>query len=275
MKSEHAAEIGISDLARLSRTTRSTLLHYDRIGLLKPAGRNEKNNYRYYRQKQIQDIRVISVFLNLGYKLSQISEIIKERTPDKICSIIQERDACIDDEIANLQTEKRMLKVLNDLICGGMAAERCAIHIEKLNSVSILLGPQIDYSDGKTTDDALVDFCNYAIKAQEQDPMHYPIWAVLSKEHLESRQFDRPDHFFFVTPAGLNERPAGTYLTGYTRGYYGQGASLYNSMLDYAEKHGLSVIGPAWETYPLNEISITEPDNYLIRISFMISNAVQ
>jgi len=37
----------ISDFAKYSRTTRDTLLHYDRIGLLSPATRGE-NNYRYY-----------------------------------------------------------------------------------------------------------------------------------------------------------------------------------------------------------------------------------
>jgi len=38
-------------------------------------------------------------------------------------------------------------------------------------------------------------------------------------------------------------------------------------MMTYIKENSLEICGPAYETYPLNEISIDNPENYLIRIS--------
>jgi effector-binding domain-containing protein len=59
-------------------------------------------------------------------------------------------------------------------------------------------------------------------------------------------------------------------VTGYTRGNYGQSAALYKRLLAYIEQHNLEICGPAFETYPLNEISISDPDRYLMRISITV-----
>jgi effector-binding domain-containing protein len=71
-------------------------------------------------------------------------------------------------------------------------------------------------------------------------------------------------------PDSPDKKPEGLYLTGYTRGNYGYTKELYTTLLAYAKEHDLKICGPAYETYPHNEISIPDPDNYLIRISITV-----
>jgi effector-binding domain-containing protein len=39
------------------------------------------------------------------------------------------------------------------------------------------------------------------------------------------------------------------------------------------DENGYEIAGPSWEMYPLNEISMTTPDNYLIKISISARRA--
>jgi len=51
----------VNEFADYSRTTKDTLIHYDKIGLLTPALRGE-NNYRYYSGGQLAVVNVIRIF---------------------------------------------------------------------------------------------------------------------------------------------------------------------------------------------------------------------
>ena len=63
----------ISALAREQGLSRSTLLYYDRIGLLRPQSRSEAN-YRYYgeEQRQRQRLRQIGALRAAGMTLEEI-----------------------------------------------------------------------------------------------------------------------------------------------------------------------------------------------------------
>ncbi|MDR0468518.1 MAG: MerR family transcriptional regulator [Peptococcaceae bacterium] len=70
----------ISDFAEFTRTTRDTLLYYDKIHLLSPAARGE-NQYRYYSSEQLALVNLIRTCQALGMKLAEIKELAVYRTP--------------------------------------------------------------------------------------------------------------------------------------------------------------------------------------------------
>jgi effector-binding domain-containing protein len=74
-------------------------------------------------------------------------------------------------------------------------------------------------------------------------------------------------------PDAPDRKPAGLYVTGYTRGYYGQSDALYKRIMAYIKENGLEICGPAYEMYPLNEISIPDPRSYLMRVSIEVNKA--
>src|ERR1044071_7203705 len=65
----------ISKLARAFGLSRSTLLYYDRIGLLKPSGRTGAG-YRHYSQKDFRRLQRICQFREAGLPLKDIARVL-------------------------------------------------------------------------------------------------------------------------------------------------------------------------------------------------------
>jgi hypothetical protein len=77
----------------------------------------------------------------------------------------------------------------------------------------------------------------------------------------------RPARFFSFDPKGHDQKAEGLYLIGYTRGYYGQTNDLPERMNTYAKKNGLIFSGAVYNIYLFDEISISDPEQYLLQVS--------
>ena len=76
-----------------------------------------------------------------------------------------------------------------------------------------------------------------------------------------------PVRFFSLDPNGTNIRAAGLYLVGYTRGYYGQTNSLPQRVQLFAKRKKLIFCRPVYNSYLFDEISISDPEQYLLQVS--------
>ena len=69
----------IGQLAAQSGLSRSTLIYYDRKGLLSPSGRSE-TNYRLYSNKDLEKLNLILTHRNGGLSLKEIAAILDSRS---------------------------------------------------------------------------------------------------------------------------------------------------------------------------------------------------
>jgi effector-binding domain-containing protein len=83
----------------------------------------------------------------------------------------------------------------------------------------------------------------------------------------------RPTRFFSLDPHGRDRRNAGQYLVAYNRGYYGEFGDLPQRLLAHARTNGLSFCGPLYIVYLLDEISMTDHNDYLSQIVVGVSQA--
>ena len=65
-------------LARQAGVSRDTLRHYERRGLLMPAGRTS-NGYRYYRPEALGRVRLVRAALSIGFSLEELARILRAR----------------------------------------------------------------------------------------------------------------------------------------------------------------------------------------------------
>jgi DNA-binding transcriptional MerR regulator len=86
--------------------SRSTLLHYDKIGLLKPSGR-DSSNYRVYTDDDISKLERICLYRSAGISLDQISTVINNNA--SITKFLDQRLSQIDDEIRILKEQKSII----------------------------------------------------------------------------------------------------------------------------------------------------------------------
>jgi DNA-binding transcriptional MerR regulator len=80
----------VGKLAKLAGVSVRTLGHYDYIGLLKPDS-VLPNGYRVYGQRSLLRLQQVLLFKELGFRLSQIREILDKPGFDTLKALLGHR----------------------------------------------------------------------------------------------------------------------------------------------------------------------------------------
>ena len=259
----------IKEFAEFSRTTRDTLRHYDKIGLLSPVSRGE-NNYRYYSNAQLAIVNVIHTLQESGMTLDKIKEFIDMRNPELTDKVFSHQIEKIDAIIEKWNSARKLLLTLQDSIRGTMHIDEDNVVIQFMPAKAIILGDLNDYSRGRNVYDALLSFYKAIHEKYPDLCLNYSVWGQFSEGRIKQFDWTWPDRFFFNNPGGYDRKPAAMYAIGYTRGGYGQSDKLYKRIIDYIDENGYEICGDAYEEYPLNEVCTTDNRNYLMRIMIMV-----
>lgn len=255
----------VSTFAKLSRTTRDTLHHYDKMGLISPALRGD-NQYRYYSHGQLAVINLIRTMQELGLSLAEIKELKDLRTPQRTDPMLLRQVDWIDAKIAELKSVRKLVLTLQKAIHSVADIDETLVTIKTLPAEAIVLGGVNDYSDGAGIYEALLKFYQYIATKHPKLNLNYPVWGMYSQERILAGDWNGPDRYYFYNPDGHDSRPAGLYAVGYARGGYGQSDELYARLLRSIDEQGYEVCGNVYEEYPLNEVCIADSSNYLIRV---------
>ena len=261
--------LSIAEFAKLSRTSRSTLLYYDKIGLLSPVSRRE-NNYRHYTHTQLAAVNQIRTCQALGMSLEDIKRIRKNQSPEMVSELLERQIKQIDEEIDTWISARKLLSTLKGIIDPLLTADKTGITVEYVPAEPIVLGRINEYGDSKNGFIALAQFYNYCNEKYPGLDLHYPVWAMLSEERVKNGDWRLPDRYYFYNPDGYDKRPAAYYAIGYTRGGYGQCSDLYKRLIAYINANGYAICGPAYEEYPLNELIYSSDEDYLIRLMITV-----
>ena len=97
----------VSKLARRCGLSRSTLLYYESIGLLKPAARSAAN-YRGYGEKDLRRLEQICAYRDAGLKLEDILRIL-DRPETDASSVLKRRLVELNVEIEALRSHQRSI----------------------------------------------------------------------------------------------------------------------------------------------------------------------
>ena len=255
----------IHEFAKQCFVTRDTLLHYDKLDLLKPAFRGE-NNYRYYSSSQLPIMKVIRILQNLGMSLEDIKELKDKRTPEVFAQVLEEQLAELDKKIEQLSRARNLMFTQRKIIKSVESIDENAVSIQFLPAEAIALGELNDFSRGKKIYDAeRVFYINISRKYPDLD-LNYPVWATFSQEAMKRKSYDKPERFYVYNPEGYDRRSAGLYAVGYTRGGYGENSALFERLFDYIKANNFEICGDAYEEYPLDEFCVVNEADYLIRI---------
>lgn len=103
----------VSKLARSCGLSRSTLLYYESIGLLKPVSRSAAG-YRRYGEKDLRRLQQVCAYRDAGLKLADIRALL-DRPEDDASSVLKRRLVELNAEIETLRNHQRaILKLLRN-----------------------------------------------------------------------------------------------------------------------------------------------------------------
>ena len=257
----------ISEFSEWTGIARSALQYYDNEGLFQPAHRGE-NNYRYYTYLQTILINLITTLKSIGVPLETIGDLMRNRTPEDLLSLLSNKEQEIALEIERLRDAKKVITVFSNHIRDGIYADSDKIYVTYSEAEPITLGLQNDYSDDDTFYNAFQRYCQ-GFK-EKGGNLHYPIggWWESMDDFIKNPV--RPSRFYSVDPYGEEQKKAGRYLIGYNRGYYGQIGNLPERMKEFARENELEFGGPMYNLFLLDEISVLNHEQYLMRASVLL-----
>lgn len=117
----------VGQIAKLSGLTVRTLHHYDAIGLLSPSKRGD-NGYRRYTDADLERLRQILVYRELGLGLDEIASIV-DRDIDPAEALLTER-LQITDRIERL-------RIISEMIDATIASQRKGIILTPEEKLSV------------------------------------------------------------------------------------------------------------------------------------------
>ncbi len=97
----------IGELSKRSGLSRSTLLYYDRKGILSPSGRSE-SNYRLYSDADLSRLNLILNYRETGVSLKQIKQLLDSKT-NQSTTILEQRLSTLNSEISQLREQQKII----------------------------------------------------------------------------------------------------------------------------------------------------------------------
>ncbi len=100
-------DYSISHLCKQFSLSRSTLLYYDTIGLLKPSGRS-LNNYRRYSQEDVKRLEQICLYRQTGISLEEIKNLL-ESSEGIIKETLEKRLVELNNEAKKIRKQQHLI----------------------------------------------------------------------------------------------------------------------------------------------------------------------
>jgi MerR family transcriptional regulator, thiopeptide resistance regulator len=122
----------ISKLGRMFGLSRSTLLYYDRIGLLTPSVRTE-SGYRLYTEDDVERLQRICSLRRTSLSLNDIGSILASETHAR-GGVVEKRLQEIGSEISDLKAKQELL----GRMLKGMASYEAPVNVDKQMWVEML-----------------------------------------------------------------------------------------------------------------------------------------
>lgn len=98
----------IGQLAKWAGLSRSTLLYYDEIGLLKPACRAE-NGYRYYSAKDKSRLEQILLYRQAGLSLERILALCSAPAAGLLPQLLHQQLHELNQQMSQLRQQQRVV----------------------------------------------------------------------------------------------------------------------------------------------------------------------
>ncbi len=133
------------------------------------------------------------------------------------------------------------------------------ISVRSMREGRFTLGPITNIGGNIKFNDAFLAF-----RKQAEDlhiNLSYPIGSYYCSMEPFVKHPDAPTNFFSSDPNGNSKWPQGNYLTGYSRGRYGDFGNTPEMMKAYAAKENLELTGPVFQIYLHDEICIVFREN--------------
>lgn len=271
--------IKTGDFARLCGTNKRTLIHYDEIGLFKPAYTDDRG-YRYYSESQFDVFFTINCLSKLGMPLKEIGAFLNHRNPQALKKLLLEQREEVLKEEERIRKTRQVIETKLALVSlqeklesnqAGSSTEH--IFQEYTPEEYMILSDPLNTNDHEAIIHTLCSHIGYCNKNNLN--AGHPYGAMLDvselrQGHLDTYAYfftkviDRPEDFPF------HIKPAGTYAVAYLKGDYYDSEETYRKLFQWIDENGFRTGQYSYKEAIIDELSADSSEEYLTKISVQI-----
>lgn len=263
--------VSISQFSQITGITRKTLIHYDRIALVKPALVQE-NGYRWYTAQQVNVVTVIQALRLLNMPLEEIRRHLDGRTPESSLSLFEEQSLRVREQIEKLERIHAMLVSrirvtkagMNPLEHGVMLLRQEAVPIVKSKSA----GCYGNYSIPENWNDFFYQLRQYGVT------WGAPVGMIVPLDNFLAQGFEVNTCRYYTecsndakTP---DKKPAGLYAVIRDYANYGQAQPLYGRLFDFIAQQHMRPCSDIYEHYLLDELCCRNSQQYFVQVAVCV-----
>ena len=271
--------IKTGDFARLCGTNKRTLIHYDEIGLFKPAYTDDRG-YRYYSESQFDVFFTINCLSKLGMPLKEIGAFLNHRNPQALKKLLlEQREEVLKEEerirktLQVIETKLALVSLQEKLESNQAGSSTEHIFQEYTPEEYMILSDPLNTNDHEAIIHTLCSHIGYCNKNNLN--AGHPYGAMLDvselrQGHLDTYAYfftkviDRPEDFPF------HIKPAGTYAVAYLKGDYYDSEETYRKLLQWIDENGFRTGQYSYKEAIIDELAADSSEEYLTKISVQI-----
>lgn len=234
--------LSTAEFASLCGTTKATLFHYDKIGLLKPA-KTGSNGYRSYLPDQYIDFEFITTLKETGSSLEEIIRTKEIHDAGKLIELLGERK----NYLKNLRQKLFGIELsLEDLVTGlydynNQTWEEFNIEEQKAIYLECVPAPKGRYD---TMQDAIKQYI-MVVKTQKDSKNipRAPFGSILDLQGCYKKEYRMKYYFSKAIKNTISDRRylkcSGKYLTFSHRGEHNTHLEIIDEILSKLDKDAL------------------------------------
>ena len=264
----------IGEVSKLCNISIKTLRYYDEIELLMPEKIDPYSGYRYYSNKQLTLVLVIKHFKEAGFPLKEIKQLLGREDLEYNKTKIKEKCKEIDDRINDLIRLKEKLNFcLYERKKQEYTKKEAQIEIKYIPEtyIAYLRSPGVI-----SVDEFTVRYCRL-MSLIEKNKFHTTknVMALYYNSCIEFENNDKQEYDIEVCAqiSETKEMPGLVRKFGGFRavssihyGSYDNMIEVYRKMVEYINKNGYEICGPAIDNYIVDIISTCDENNYVTEL---------
>lgn len=264
--------LSVSEFADIVDVSASSLRHYDKLGIF-PALKEGEGKSRYYDAMQVTLFNMVRVLCEIDMPYKEMQNIAKNRTPELMFKQLTKQRYAILDKIELYNEALILISTYLEMLSIGMSATESEIMVYEMPEMRVAMGDANDFSGSDSFYEEFIRFC----KAPHSPPINlsYPIGGYFESMDDYIANPSQPTRFYSVDRSGKQAKESGLYLIGYTRGYYGETNDLVARMVSHASKHGYEFCGPVYNLFLHDEVTVSDPNQYLMQASATVREVQQ
>ncbi|MBP1919628.1 MerR family transcriptional regulator [Youngiibacter multivorans] len=241
----------IGEMAKINHVSEQTLRLYDRLGILSPCARDEENGYRYYDIRQSARLDMIQYLKSMGMSLCDVRDHLSGKDISAIGKLLIKKNAQIDEEIRDLQCQRRAIeRAISNIHRYESAPPDGTVILEHIESRQVYcIDSRINfYGSGIEIYEKILRELKNSIIANKLPQVYFSnAGTILRKENLIQRKFISTEVFVFVDSEFIDKQhiteiPAKNYLCIYCDAFDKE-EEYANRLLDSIEEHGYLIVG--------------------------------